>query len=72
MGVTNLKPITLNYDNQSTLHIAKILILHERNKHIEVDCHFTRDKLVEGLIQPVYLPTKSQLADIFIKILSAP
>ncbi|XP_056688107.1 uncharacterized mitochondrial protein AtMg00810-like [Spinacia oleracea] len=69
LGITNLKPVQLNCDNQSTLHIAKNPIFHERTKHIEVDCHFTRGKVLEGLLQLNYLPTQHQLADIFTKIL---
>lgn len=68
LGVTNLKPVTLHCDNQSALHIAKNPVFHERTKHIELDCHFTRDKVMEGLLQLTYLPTKSQLADVFTKI----
>lgn len=73
LGVNNLKPITLHCDNQSSLYIAKNPVFHDRTKHIEVDCHFTRDKVLEGLLQLSYLPTRHQLADILTKILpSAP
>lgn len=50
LSLTNLKPITLHCDNQSTIHIPKNLVFHDRTKHIEVDCHLTRDKVLEGLI----------------------
>ncbi|XP_019105507.2 uncharacterized mitochondrial protein AtMg00810-like [Beta vulgaris subsp. vulgaris] len=69
LGITNLKPVTLHCDNQSTLHIAKNPVFHERTKHIKIDCHFTREKVLEGLIHRTYLPTQKQLADIFTKIL---
>ena len=69
LKVTDLEPVTLFCDNQSAIHIAKNPIFHERTKHIEVDCHFTRDKVLEGLLQPSYLPTASQIADIMTKIL---
>ena len=72
LGVHNLQPVTLHCDSQSAIHIAKNPVFHERTKHIEVDCHFTRDKVLEGLIQLTYLPTKSQVADLFTKALPSP
>jgi len=69
LGVPHLKPVTLHCDNQSALHIARNPVFHERTKHIEVDCHFTRDKVMQGLLQLSYLPTHSQLADVLTKIL---
>lgn len=69
LGIQDLKPVTLHYDNQSALHIAHNPVLHDRTKHIEVDCHFTRENVMEGLLQLTYLPTSSQLADVFTKIL---
>lgn len=50
LGAQNLKPITLHCDNLSVLYIAKNPMFHERTKHIELDCHFTREKVMEGLL----------------------
>lgn len=72
LGLTNLKPITLHCDSQSAIHIARNPVFHERTKHIDIDCHFTRDKVLEGLLQLTYLPTQNQLADAFTKILPLP
>lgn len=69
LGVVDLKSVTLHCDIQSALHIARNSVFHERTKHIDIDCHFTRDKVLEGLIRLVCLPTYAQLADIFTKIL---
>ena len=55
LGIHNIKPVTLHCDSQSALHIAHNLMLHDRTKHIEVDSHFTRKKVMEGLIQLKYL-----------------
>ena len=58
LGVSHLHPVTLFCDDKSTLQIAHNPVLHERTKHIAIDCHFTREKVLEGLIQLAYIPTR--------------
>ena len=65
-------PILMMCDNVSTIALASNPVQHARTKHIEIDCHFVRDKIKAGQIQPVYIPTKHQLADILTKGLSKP
>lgn len=59
----------LHCDNWATLHIAVNPICHECTKHIEVDCHFLRDKILKGNIATRYVFTHAQLTYIFTKAL---
>lgn len=43
--------------------------IHEHTKHIEIDCHFVRDELQNGLFATFYVRNDAQLADIFTKAL---
>nr|GEU94285.1 zinc finger, CCHC-type [Tanacetum cinerariifolium] len=63
-------PSLVMCDNVSTIALANNPIHHARTKHIEIDCHFVRDKIRQGHISPCFVPSKFQLADILTKRLS--
>ena len=52
-------------DNQATLHIYLNPVYHERTKHIEVDCHFIREKIASGCMTISFVNSNDQLVDIF-------
>lgn len=50
-------PISLHCDSKSTIQIDANLVFHERTKHINIDCHFIREKVLEGLVNIQSLPS---------------
>ncbi len=57
-------------DNISALALASNPIYHARTKHIEVDYHFVREKVLNRDISIKFISTHDQVADIFTKGLS--
>ena len=69
LGVFLPVPPKLWCDNVSALAIASNPVFHARTKHIEVDYHFVREKVLRKDLQVKYIATGDQLADVFTKSL---
>ena len=70
IGLYQAQPPTLFCDNLSALHMSINPILHARTKHIAIDYHFVREKVALGTLITRFVPSSSQLADLFTKPLS--
>ncbi|GAU39478.1 hypothetical protein TSUD_159100 [Trifolium subterraneum] len=61
---------TLLCDNLSAVSLAHNPILHSRTKHIELDIHFVREKVLSKHLYVRHVPAVDQLADPLTKPLS--
>ena len=72
LNITKLPTSVLWCDNQSAGDLARNPIFHSKSKHIELDIHYIRDKVLNKELEVRYIPTKEQVADVLTKPLSFP
>jgi hypothetical protein len=64
-------PPTLLCDNLSVVSLAHNPVLHSKTKHLELDIHFVREKVLSKKLQGLHVPASDQLADPLTKPLSS-
>ena len=64
------QPTPLWCDTQSAIKLAKDLVLHQCNKHIELHMHFIRNLVHDRVLEMLYFPTDDQVVGIFTKSLT--
>nr|GEX32736.1 hypothetical protein [Tanacetum cinerariifolium] len=57
--------------SNSAIKIAANLIFHERTKHLEIDLHFVREKVLKGVVKSIKVDSANQIADILTKAINA-
>jgi len=70
LGIFLPSPPKLWCDNVFALAIVANLVFHARTKHVKVDYHFVRERVLQRDLQVKYIATGDQLADVFTKSLS--
>ena len=67
--VSFTKPALLYCDNKFAMDVAANPMFHERTKHIDIDCHIVREKIVTGLLKLLPISSTLHLAVIYTKAL---
>ena len=70
IGVEHKREALLFCNSQAALHIESNPMFHKRTKHIEIDYHIVRDKVLEKVIKLNHVRTHYQLVDLLTKALS--
>lgn len=58
-------------DNISSIYLSSNPVFHSKMKHLEVDYHYVREKVVRKKLDVRYISTVDQVADVFTKGLSS-
>lgn len=59
--------VLLYEDNQSAIRVSKSCEQPKRLKHINIKYHFIQEKVRDGVVKIMYLPSNKQIADILTK-----
>ena len=72
LGYPQEEPTVLYSDNQSAITLTRDAQFHARSKHFDVQNHFVREKVENGIVDIIYVPTDDNIADVFTKALPKP
>ncbi|GJS29151.1 ribonuclease H-like domain-containing protein [Tanacetum coccineum] len=67
LQIENLLPVSLHCDSNSAIKIDTNPVFHERTKHLEIDLHFVREKVLKCVVKTVKVDSANQIADILTK-----
>ena len=63
-------PTVIFEDNQAAIELSKNPRHHNRMKHVDINYHFTRERVATGEVSVHYVPSTENIADIMTKGLS--
>ncbi|KAJ6918083.1 hypothetical protein NC651_012338 [Populus alba x Populus x berolinensis] len=65
-------PPIIHCDNISAISLASNPVFHSRMKHLQIDYHFVRERVIKGDLLVQHVSSADQFADILTKDLSTP
>jgi histone deacetylase 1/2 len=65
-------PLIIHCDNISAISLASNPVFHSRMKHLQIDYHFVRERVIKGDLLVQHVSSADQFADILTKGLSTP
>ena len=57
-GLEHNHVASLYCDSKEAIYIVANPVFHDKTKHIEIDCHFIREKIQAGVIKTFHVPTR--------------
>lgn len=67
VGIPLIKLPIVWCDNSSVVFVTENPTHHARMKHVEIDHHFVREKVLAGMLQINFVPSNQQIADVLTK-----
>ena len=67
LKVAGKMPMRIYCDNKAAINISHNPVHHDRTEHVEVDCHFIKEKIDKRTIRITYVPTSEQAVDLLTK-----
>ena len=69
LGIDRKRISCLWCDNMGATYLSASLVFHATTKHIEIDFHFVRGRVLNKQLEIRFIPSKDQIADGFTKAL---
>jgi hypothetical protein len=67
LDIPFVQPLEMYVDNQGAKALAENPVHHARVKHIDIRYHYIRDRVADGVVKVMYIPTEDNISDVLTK-----